>query len=226
MKKILIVSLLLSFTHLHASHFDARAKEHLDVRLSTVGENSKRERLWQGTSSLAVGALMVAGAVFTPSNQVASDVPLAIGVGGGLFALSGMMAIAFPTDFEAIPQHYAQIPESTSEEIILKVGRGENYLAMLSTKARRNRLYSSAISLGLGMTEIIWYASAPTANRNYLLYQGLLFAVRGIIPLLFESEAEAQFRAYREWKGGQRVSLRWNLVPLPSGAGVFASLQF
>ncbi len=226
MKNILLMLCLIFSSFAYASTFDSRAKEHLDVRLETIGEVSRRERLWQGATSLTAGLAMAAGALFTPSSQVASDVPVALGVGSALFALSGITSLIFPTDFEAIPKHYAQIPARTPEEVILKVGKGESYLALLASRARSNRFYSASVSLALGAGEIVWYATEPTTNRNYLLFQGILLVIRGAMPFFFESESEAQLRAYRDWKSGQRISFNWNIVPRQDGAGLVAALRF
>jgi hypothetical protein len=138
---------------------------------------------------------------------------------------SGVIRLVTTSDFEKIPQYYATIPSGTPDELALKVGRGENYLDHLASVARTRRYSQATIDLALGALSIGWYAAEPRIG-SFFLYQGIFFSVTGLVPLFFESEAEIQNKNFREWKEEQKFAFQWNLVPLPSGAAAFVSLQF
>ncbi len=210
---------------------DRVVKERLDYHLFTLQETARSRRLTTSAISMGVGAVFgVVAFVAANSNNATlrSSGPWIFGISGGVLLITGAAGLFVRSAYEKLPERYRLMPEKTEEELKTKRAAGEMYLSSLARDARAHRLLSAAISIGIGATGLIMYATDSTRDSDFFLYQGILLAGLGAANLVIRSPAEQEADAYTDWKSEKGVftSFRLDLVPLRSGAAVFASARF
>lgn len=218
MKLALSLALILAVSHPAFAYSDSEAAQRLGRHLSNIETSAHRARTISGITTLTLGA---AGAVGFFVARGSSDpdthntiAPL-LGIAGGVFLLTGALALFIPGDNETLPQKYRAVPDS---DLKLKVSIGEDYLRTLAKKAKRERIIGAATGTAIGVGELIWYAAdsgSPTRDRSWLLYNGAIFAGISAIGFFVTRPEEEEWDAYHEWRSDTKVSYapRAGIIP-------------
>lgn len=200
------------------AYSDSDAAQRLGRHLSNIETTAHRARMISGITTLALGTAGAVGFFIArgSSNPDTHDTiaPL-LGVAGGIFLLTGTLAVLIPGDNETLPQKFKATPDT---DLKLKVSIGEDYLRTLAKKAKRERLIGAATGTAIGVGELIWYAAdsgGPTRDRSWLLYNGAIFAGISAIGFFVPRQEEEEWDAYHEWRSDTKVSFapRAALIP-------------
>lgn len=220
MKFALTLSLIFAVSTPAYAYSDSEANLRLGRHLTTIEDAAHRQRLIGGVSMLVLGA---AGGVgfFLARNSTDADtrdtIAPIVGIAGGVFLVTGTLALLIPGDNETLPQKFKTTPDS---DLKVKVSMGEDILRQLAKRAKRERLIGAGTGAAIGLGQIIWYAAdsgSPTRDRSWLLYNGAIVAGLSAVAFFVPRQEEEEYEAYQEWRGDKRT----NLTPQ---AGIVATL--
>lgn len=228
------LSLYLALTGVFASSVlaadksDLELEQRLNQSLQSLEDHARHERYVSGITSLTFAGLSTIAAFATISNSQ-PVIPATLGVLGALFGVSGGLTLAFPTDFERMPERYRLLPSDSADLRHSKVMVGELTLDQLSASARSSRLTGAGVLCAFGAGFGIWYAFVPNRSQySLLLFESIFFVGLGVFSFFTETEAESANRNYREWKNStpKLSDIHWDVFPTPSGAMLAGTLRF
>ncbi len=155
------LSLYLALTGVFASSVlaadksDLELEQRLNQSLQSLEDHARHERYVSGITSLTFAGLSTIAAFATISNSQ-PVIPATLGVLGALFGVSGGLTLAFPTDFERMPERYRLLPSDSADLRHSKVMVGELTLDQLSASARSSRLTGAGVLCAFGAGFRVW----------------------------------------------------------------------
>ena len=231
-RNISLTILFVQFAQITAASsasYAATGQEVLDrlaIPMQEIGSDARTARKWSGGILLGMGVALMGASPFV--NQESASY-----LGGGVLlgALGGLI-LELPTEYEKLPDEFAQMPSSTPEERNAKAAKGEAYLARLGERSKNDRITGGVVLIGLGVASLMMassiddggYLGINSTIRSVYLYEGMLFAGIGAAHLLSENGPERGNRLYREWKQegrGTTVSMTGiGIVPARGGVAI------
>lgn len=200
----------------------------LTFHFNNIQEEARQERIVGGITMVGLGAAFGVAAIVA-SNSDDSDFhksgPIVFGIGAGLFGALGVGTLLLPTDYEAVPKRFFEMPRGTPEALDRKIIFGEESLRHLSEKAETARLFGAIGMMALGGAEVVWYIA--DSSEKYRLFTGILLSGLGVMSLFLPRTSEREYDDYRRWRRQEaKTSFGWQVAPLKDGAFAMASWRF
>jgi hypothetical protein len=245
MKKLIMVPVFAFCLVISAfsQEYELRQLVRLEAHLSLIREEALLGRNIGGGVLIGTGVLLGAGGVIL--SETIPDVPederlmydVIFAAGGGVAVIGGVLVLCLPTDFEALPERFSELPQDTPENMQKKISTGEIYLDKLAYEAESGRYVGGGIMIATGLAELAFYLFVPPDNNTNLayvhdmfLYQGILHCGLGMLRLCVKSSAENEREAYKSWKRTQGLSQTQSgadisLAVIPTYRGVSAVVR-